>query len=86
MRNIFCVAASRGKNQIIFVDSDEAELSEKTLSTPVNMNMKFENMEISVCSNSSSKKMWINVLKQLKPRKLSLKTIALFKLRIVRVC
>ena len=37
----------RGKNQIIFVDSDEAELSEKTLSTPVNMNMKFENMEIS---------------------------------------
>ena len=47
MRNIFCVAASRGKNQIIFVDSDEAELSEKTLSTPVNMNMKFENMEIS---------------------------------------
>ena len=47
LRNIFCVAASRGKNQIIFVDSDEAELSEKTLSTPVNMNMKFENMEIS---------------------------------------
>ena len=28
LRNIFCVAASRGKNQIIFVDSDEAELSE----------------------------------------------------------
>ena len=47
LRNIFCVAASRGKNQIIFVDSDEAELSEKTLSTPVNMNMKFDNMEIS---------------------------------------
>ena len=45
LRNIFCVAASRGKNQIIFVDSDEAELSEKTLSTPVNMNMKFENVE-----------------------------------------
>lgn len=47
LRNIFCVAASRGKNRIIFVESDEAELSEKTLSTPVNMNMKFENMEIS---------------------------------------
>lgn len=47
LRNIFCVAASRGKNQIIFVDSDEAELSEKTLATPTNMNMKFENMEIS---------------------------------------
>lgn len=47
LRNIFCVAASRGKNQIIFVDSGEAELSEKTLSTPVNTNMEFENMEIS---------------------------------------
>ena len=47
LRNIFCVAASRGKNQIIFVESDEVELSEKTLSTPVNMNLKFENMEIS---------------------------------------
>lgn len=47
LRNIFCVAASRGKKQIIFVESDEAELSEKTLATPVNMNTKFENMEIS---------------------------------------
>lgn len=47
LRNIFCVAASRGKNRIIFVESDETELSEKTLSTPVNMNMKFDNMEIS---------------------------------------
>lgn len=47
LRNIFCVAASRGKDQIIFVDADEAELSEKTLSTPVNTNMKFDNMEIS---------------------------------------
>lgn len=47
LRNIFCVAASRGKDQIIFVDADEAELSEKTLSTPVNINMKFDNMEIS---------------------------------------
>ena len=47
LRNIFCVAASRGKNQIIFVKGDEVELSEKTLSTPVNTNMKIENMEIS---------------------------------------
>lgn len=47
LRNIFCVAASRGKKQIIFVESDEAELSEKTLATPVNMNTKFEDMEIS---------------------------------------
>lgn len=47
LRNIFCVAASRGKKQIIYVESDEAELSEKTLATPVNMNTKFEDMEIS---------------------------------------
>lgn len=47
LRNIFCVAASRGKKRIIFVESDEAELSDKTLSTPVSMNMKFDNMEIS---------------------------------------
>lgn len=47
LRNIFCVAASRGKNQIIFVEDGEAELSEKTLSTPVDMSLKFNNMEIS---------------------------------------
>ncbi len=34
LRNIFCVAASRGKNQIVFVESDEAVLSDKTISTP----------------------------------------------------
>lgn len=47
LRNIFCVAASRGKSQIIFVESAEEELSEKTLATPVNMNMRFDNIEIS---------------------------------------
>ena len=36
MRNIFCVAASRGKKKIIFVESKrESLLSEKTISTPV---------------------------------------------------
>ena len=47
LRNIFCVAASRGKERIIFVDSDDEELSEKTLATPVNMNMKFKDEDIS---------------------------------------
>lgn len=47
LRNIFCVAASRGKNQIIFVEHDEAMLSEKTLSTPEEINHSFENMQIS---------------------------------------
>lgn len=47
LRNIFCVAASRGKNRIIFVDSDEPMLTKKTMSTSIKMNMKFENMDIS---------------------------------------
>lgn len=47
LRNIFCVAASRGKDKIIFVRSDEAKLSEKTLATPVVQNLKFDDMDIS---------------------------------------
>lgn len=47
LRNIFCVAASRGKNHIIFVKPDEAMLSEKTLSTYVDMNHKFEDLDVS---------------------------------------
>lgn len=47
IRNIFCVAASRGKNQIIFVEHDEEMLSEKSLSTPNDTNHKFKNMQIS---------------------------------------
>lgn len=47
LRNIFCVAASRGKNQIIFVKPDEAMLSERTLSTFIETNQKFEDLDIS---------------------------------------
>ena len=47
LRNIFCVAASRGKNHIIFVKPDEAMLSEKTLSTMVEINQKFEDVDMS---------------------------------------
>lgn len=47
LRNIFLVAASRGKNRIIFVKSDTALLSEKTLSTYSAANTKFEDMNIS---------------------------------------
>ncbi|WP_295083886.1 AAA family ATPase [Ruminococcus sp.] len=47
LRNIFCVAASRGKERIIFVDSNEAMLSESTLSTPVDENLKMVDMDIS---------------------------------------
>lgn len=40
LRNIFCVAASRGKSRIIFVKGDESLLSEETLSTRVDGNHK----------------------------------------------
>ena len=46
-RNIFCVAASRGKERIIFVNSEEAMLSEKTLSTDVQTSYKFQDVDIS---------------------------------------
>ena len=41
LRNIFCVAASRGKERIIFVDDGQELLSEKTLSTKVAPNQTF---------------------------------------------
>ena len=46
LRNIFCVAASRGKSHIIFVNSGETMLSEATLSTKVNENNEISNMDI----------------------------------------
>ena len=53
LRNIFCVAASRGKKRIIFVTTDDSELakkrilSEKTLSTKVGSKYNFEPFNIS---------------------------------------
>ncbi len=47
LRNIFCVAASRGKEHIIFVNNGEAILSEKTLSTDPNLATKYDNVNIS---------------------------------------
>jgi hypothetical protein len=42
LRNIFCVAASRGKNEIIFVKNPSANmLTEKVLSTPTRLNNNF---------------------------------------------
>ncbi len=46
LRNIFCVAASRGKNHIIFVKPDDAMLSEKTLSTFVATDQKFDDLDM----------------------------------------
>lgn len=43
LRNIFCVAASRGKGEIIFVDDPLVEtLSERTLSTPFTSNLSID--------------------------------------------
>ena len=47
LRNIFCVAASRGKEHIIFVHSGEAPLSEKTISTEPNQTKKYDDVNIS---------------------------------------
>lgn len=44
LRNIFCVASSRGKNKIIFVDEDEAKLSEETISENFETNYIFNNV------------------------------------------
>ncbi len=47
LRNIFCVAASRGKERIIFINNGEAQLSEKTISTRTQTVENFENFDIS---------------------------------------
>ncbi len=47
LRNIFCVAASRGKNRIIFVTTDEEQLSVQTLSEKTETNTVLEDVDIS---------------------------------------
>ena len=47
LRNIFCVAASRGKKKIIFVTNDAPMLTEQMLSTPVKEKQNFAGMDIS---------------------------------------
>lgn len=47
LRNIFCVAASRGKQRIIFVENMERMLSEETLSTKRETYNKFGTVDIS---------------------------------------
>lgn len=47
LRNIFCVAASRGKSIIIFANNDEKLLSEATISTRVDENLKQSDVDIS---------------------------------------
>lgn len=72
LRNIFCVAASRGKNHIIFVKPEEAMLSEKTLSTFTEKNQKFEDLDISEMFEFKYKEDVEKCYSQLKINKLTL--------------
>lgn len=47
LRNIFCVAASRGKEHIIFVHSGEAPLSEEKISSEPDQAKKYDDVNIS---------------------------------------
>lgn len=47
LRNIFCVAASRGKEKIIFVSNGEETLSENTLKNKPEVKVPFQDMGIS---------------------------------------
>lgn len=73
LRNIFCVAASRGKNHIIFVKPDDAMLSEKTLSTFVETNHKFDDLNISEMFEFKYKEDVERCFSQLKIHKLAQK-------------
>lgn len=46
LRNVFCVAASRGKEHVIFVNNGEAMLSEETLKTKVESEKEFGLLDI----------------------------------------
>ena len=47
LRNIFCVAASRGKKKIIFVEGKTPLLEEKIISTPAHTCLHFDDINIS---------------------------------------
>lgn len=70
LRNIFCVAASRGKNHIVFVKSGEAMLSEKTLSTFMITNHKFDDLDISQMFDFKYKEDVEDCFSKLKVRKM----------------
>lgn len=71
LRNIFCVAASRGKEHIIFVKPDEAMLSEKTLATSQETNRKCEDLDMSEMFDFKYKEDVEKCFSHLKIRKLA---------------
>lgn len=81
LRNIFCVAASRGKDYIIFVKSKDVMLSEKTLSKLADMNQKFDAMDISNMFEFKYKEDVENCFSYLKTRKLEQKDNSLIDIK-----
>lgn len=81
LRNIFCVAASRGKDYIIFVKPKDAMLSEKTLSEFTDMNQKFDAMDISDMFEFKYKEDVENCFSYLKTRKLEQKDNSLIDIK-----
>lgn len=81
LRNIFCVAASRGKDYIIFVKSKDAMLSERTLSKFTDMNQKFDAMDISNMFEFKYKEDVENCFSYLKIRKLEQKDNSLIDIK-----
>lgn len=80
IRNIFCVAASRGKNHIIFVSSNDM-LSEKTLSTYVGTNQKFKDLNMSKMFEFKFKEDIENCFSQLKIQELTQEDTSLINIK-----
>ena len=81
LRNIFCVAASRGKNHIIFVKPEDAMLSEKTLSKYSKTNQKFDDLDISEMFDFKYKEDVENCFSQLKINRLPAEDISLIDIK-----
>ena len=81
LRNIFCVAASRGKDYIIFVKSKDAMLSERIFSKFIEINQKFDAMDISNMFEFKYKEDVENCFSYLKIRKLEQKDSSLINIK-----
>ncbi|ORX51145.1 P-loop containing nucleoside triphosphate hydrolase protein [Piromyces finnis] len=72
IRNIFCVAASRGKKKIIFLNNGEDRLSETTLSINVNTSHNFRVFNISTMFDFKYKEDIRQCYKQLDIKKIEM--------------
>lgn len=74
LRNIFCVAASRGKNHIIFSHLFDTPLSEKTLKTKVEMTYQFDKKGIKELFEFKNKEDIEEAFKQIKTENITSKS------------